>query len=500
MASRRWMSTTSKQSQRKAGGNVPFPPDPPSLVYAKPINGRGVWGGWHISPSLVLVFCLFVPAVILAMHLAMLPQGQWHDEFYTFSFLRALGVRGALRRLVNWGPRPFSEALIFAYWHLVRATGRPMMTGVLAASWAMMWSLLLAALRPWRAHGQGARWAMALGLPGLFLMAGPVAELWYWPLGSLAYMPALGAAAYATIVLSGPGMPGLRAWIWLAAALTLGAWSVELGMFLALFLAPLLAVASWRTDRRAAALMLLPLLASLLVVAGLAHGRTAQANEMVDAGTFHSAWPSLRAAWPIFAGGLLGRDEDGGIRVLAVRLLLLAASWAALGRAWPAPVSRVRLCALLAALSGTALLSIAGAFYQFGVLCCERHEAYRQALYLLMVVGSAGLFPRPTAGHKLAPPALLAAAVLLACPMRISDLLVEYRLAGVQQAAEAAMFSSGGDASGDTLEIVLAPAGPLLEGSPIVPGHYAMAGNPPWYVKGPMMYFGKAHMRVTSIR
>ncbi len=433
---------------------------------------------------------------VLAMHLAMLPQGQWHDEFYTFSFLRALGLRGALRRLVNWGPRPFSEALIFAYWHLVRATGGPLMTGVLAFSWAMMWGLLLAALRPWRGPGRGARWALALSLPALFLTAGPVAELWYWPLGSLAYMPALGAAGYATIVLAGPGVPGMRGWGWLAAALTLGAWSVELGMFLALLLAPLLAAASWRTEWRASALMLAPFAAALLVAAGLAHGRTAQLNEMVDAGTFHRAWPSLRAAWPIFAGGLSGLGEDGGPAALAVRLLLLGGTWSALRLAWPTPPSRARLCALLAALAGTALLSIAGAFYQFGVLCCERHEAYRQALYLMMVVASAGLLPPIRNLSALAAPALLAAAVLLASPTRVRDLWAEYRLARVQEAAEAAMFANGASRASATLEVLLTPPGPLLEGSHITAGDYALAGDPPWYVKGPMMFFGKARMSV----
>ena len=333
------------------------------------------------------------------MHLAMLPQGQWHDEFYTFSFLRARGLHGALTRLVNWGPRPFSELLILIYWHAVRASGGPLMSGVLGASWAMMWAGLLAALRPWRRPGRGARWALALGLPALFLMAGPVAELWYWPVGALAYMPALGAAGYVTLVLAGPGVTARRDWVWLAAALGVGAWSVEVGMFLAVVLAPLLAVSLWRTDRRSAVIMLVPLAAGLLVAAGLAHGRTAQANEMVDAGTFHRIWPSLRAGWPVFAAGLTGWGDDGsphlaGMRALAVRGLLLLGAWAGLRLAWPAPVSRVRLAMVIVALGSAALLSAVGAFYQFGVLCCERHEAYRQAIYLLMIVAAAGLLPR----------------------------------------------------------------------------------------------------------
>jgi hypothetical protein len=444
------------------------------------------------------------------MHLAMLPQGQWHDEFYTFSFLRARGLHGALTRLVNWGPRPFSELLILIYWHAVRVSGGPMMGGVLAASWAMMWAGLLAAMRPWRSPGSGARWALALGLPALFLMAGPVAELWYWPLGALAYMPALGAAGYATLTLAGPGVTARRDWVWLAVALGVGAWSVELGMFLAVVLAPLLALSVFRQDRRAAAIMLVPLAAGLLVAAGLAHGRTAQANEMVDAGTFHRLWPSLRAGWPVFAAGLAGWGDGEGphlasVAALGVRFLLLLGAWAGLRLAWPAPVSRVRLGMVIVALGSAALLSAVGAFYQFGVLCCERHEAYRQALYLLMVVATAGLLPRtgqlwglPPERQGLTAAGLLAGAVLLACPGRVADLRAEYRLAAAQEAADSAMFRSGADASADTLDVLLAPPGPLLEGSHTRPGDYTMASNPPWYVKGPMLYFSKARMRVRA--
>ena len=432
------------------------------------------------------------------MHLAMLPQGQWHDEFYTFSFLRARGLHGALNRLVNWGPRPVSEVLVFVYWQAVHAFGGPLMAGVLGASWAMMWVLLLAAIRPWRGPGRGARWALALCVPALFMMAGPVAELWYWPLGTLAYMPALGAACYATFVLAGPGVAGLAGWGWLAAALCLGAWSVELGMFLAVLLGPLLAVCVWRNDRRAGLVMMLPLLAGGVVAAGLAHGRTAQLNEMVDAGTFHRIWPSLRAGWPVFAAGVAGMGEDGGPAAICVRGLLLLGGWAALSAAWPAQVPRARLVMVVGALAGAALLSAAGAYYQFGVLCCERHEAYRQALYLLMVVACAGMLPRwHGVRRELAGAAMLAGGVLIASPSRIGDLRAEYRLAGAQGRADATMFASGADASTDTLEVPLAPPGPLLEGSHTLPGDYKMADHPPWYVEGPMIYFGKSRMHVS---
>ncbi len=453
--------------------------------------------GSRLAAQAALCVCLAVMLGVLGMHLAMLPQGQWHDEYFTFSFLRALGWRGLLFRLAHWGPRPVSELMIFGYWRAVQAAGRPLIAPVLAACWAMLFGFVVAAVRPWRGPGRGARWALVLGVPALLLLAGPVGELWYWPLGALAYLPALGAACFATLVLAGPGVRGNAAWAWLAAALTVGALSVELGAFLALCLGPLLmAEAGSRRAWRQVALAAVPLAAALLVMASLLHGRAADDIEkMADVGTFHRAWPAVRAAVPHVWTGLWGMQEDG--LGLVCRILVVTGGWVALRQAWPEPVSRRHLGLLLVALAGTALLSVAGAFYQFGALCCERHEAYRQALYGLMLVAGAGLLPRSRWAGWLAPaPVLLTGAVLVASPGRLANLVAEYRLAPAQEAAKAALFRSGADRASDTLEMVVAPAGPLLEGSPIPPGSYSMTPAPAWFVQGPMVYFGKTKMVV----
>jgi hypothetical protein len=153
---------------------------------------------------------------------------------------------------------------------------------------------------------------------------------------------------------------------------------------------------------------------------------------------------------------------------------------------------------LTAALCGTALLSMAGAYYQFGVLCCERHESYRQALYLLATVGVAGLLPRfrPSGAWlgRVPASALLAAACAVKSPPRIPALLAEYRLAPAQMSARQALFASGSNPHNDTLDMVLAPPGPLLQAYHIVPGTYSMTPVPPWFVQGPMLFFGKTRM------
>jgi hypothetical protein len=444
------------------------------------------------------------------MHLALLPQGQWFDEYFTFSFLRVWGWAGLVIRLEHWGMRPFSELLAFFYCRLALLSRQPLIWECLALCWLILFGFLAAAIAPWRGPARPARGILLLALPLLFLVSAPVGELWYWPLGALAYLPALGAACYASIVIMGPGLRRDRNWVALSFCLTIGALSTELGAFFALLISPLLFIdLFFRREPggiRQAAVIGVPFMAAGFVMVSLMHGRAASPSEMVAAGSFHHALPSLRRALPHVLAGMAGWHDTGWgdtawgtVRALASRAVLFAGSVLVLRCAWPAPVARARIGLLLAALAGTALLSIAGAFYQFGVLCCERHESYRQALYLLMVAASAGLVPRHLSlpsGWRRAElaAALLTLSVAIAAPPRIPALLEEYRDAHAQTKALAALFASGNDKATDTLTMILAPTGPLFQASPILPGSYSMSPPPPWYVQGPMLFFGKTHL------
>jgi hypothetical protein len=439
------------------------------------------------------------------MHLALLPRGQWFDEYFTFSFLRSWGWAGVAIRLQHWGMRPVSELLAFGYCRLVLLTRQPLIWPCLAFCWLILFGLLAAAIAPWRRPARAARAILLLALPLLFLVSAPVGELWYWPLAALAYLPALGAAAYATIMLAGPGLRRDRDWVILALVLTAGALSAEIGAFFALLLSPLLFLDLFVRQEpggiRQAAMIGLPFMAAGFVMASLMHGRAASQTEMVAVGSFHRALPSLGRALPHLFAGLAGWGETGWQTARAVisRAVLFAGSLAVLRCAWPVPAPRARVVLVLAALAGTALLSIAGAFYQFGVLCCERHESYRQALYLLMVAASAGLVPRGVPWRvawrqEVLGAALLTFAVAVAVPPRVSALLAEYRDAPAQSKAEKALFASGNNNATDTLTMILAPPGPLFQAYHIQPGEYSMAPTTPWYVQGPMLFFGKTHL------
>ncbi len=457
-----------------------------------------------------LVVCFAVLIGLLAMHVALLPSGRWFDEYFTFAYFRVWGLGGLMFRLWHWSMRPVSEAMVYGYWLLVHAAGRPLVTPVLAMAWGVLGAMLAAAIRPWRRPGRVARWALLLGLPLLFLLAAPVEEMWYWPLGAFAYLPALGGVCFAVLAVAGPGLRRDRDWIALAASLTLSACSAELGAFFAVILCPLLFVDGFRRGLplRWMLMIAVPLLTAGFVMICLLTGRAAiPVDTAVPGPLLRHAMASLVAAAPHVLGGIAGARDDAGatLRGVAARVLLGLGAWAALRQAWPAPVSRWQVLLVGVAMAGASLLSIAGAYFQFGALCCQRHVSFRQAMDLLTVVLVAGVLPRGGAGPGwthvvLAAPALLVAATLVGAPPRVVALLAEYRVAQAQTRAKAAMWRSGTDPATPTLSMTRAIDGPLLAGYPLAPGVYDLAHQPPWYVQGPMLFFGKTRLVVTTAK
>ncbi len=442
------------------------------------------------------------------MHAALFVSGRWSEEYVVFTFFRVWGLAGLMFRLRHVGLRPVSEALVYGYWLLVQALGRPLIAPALGLAWGVLAAMLMAAIRPWRRPGRVARWGLLLGLPVLFLLAAPVQEMWFWPMGAFAYLPALGGVGFAVLAVAGPGLRRDGDWIAVAAALVLAAFSVELGAFFAMILCLLLFVDAFRRGAplRWMAVIAVPLLAAGVVMIWLLTGRASVPADMAVAGPLlRHPVASLVAAVPHVLGGMVGVGDGvwATLLGLAVRVLLGLGAWAALRQAWPAPVSRWQVAAVGVALVGASLLSIAGAFFQFGVLCCERQEAFRQALDLLMVVAVAGMLPRGGAWPgwprgALAAPALLASAALVAAPPRVMALVAEYRVAPAHAAAEAVMWRSGEDRARSALEVVRTGDGPLLAGDQAAIGVYDLAHQPPWDVRGKMVFFGKTRATVTQ--
>jgi hypothetical protein len=451
-----------------------------------------------------LIACLAPAVLVIGLHLRLVPGGSWGDEYITFGEYRLHGAAAFWDRLLHWAPRPCSEALIWLYWCAVHTSGRPLLTPALSAAWLLGFLPWVAAVQPWRGPARASRLALAVGLPACALLAGAVANLFYWPFAALAYLPALGLAAAATMLVTGPGVqaPGRR--VALAGALTLGALSVEVGAFLAAAAAPLLAIADMRLcpgrphRGRIALLALVPTVAALLVLIMLALGRgLTGTGDRQNAAYIHHVWPSLWAAVPLFISETAAPYGGKLARSVLANLVIVGGVYLCLARAWPARPPRGPMVAMLSALVATSFLSIATAFYQLGGLCCERHESYRHALTLLMLVCVAGLLPRGAiAAHPLSAlrgPAVLALAMLLmpGLPERWRALQVEERMAPLRASNRAANFAAGKVPGDAPMRFILTPDGPLIYGDRVAPGEYAVAKNPPWWVLGRMLFFGK---------
>jgi hypothetical protein len=128
----------------------------------------------------------------------------------------------------------------------------------------------------------------------------------------------------------------------------------------------------------------------------------------------------------------------------------------------------------------------------FGALCCQRLAAYRQALFLLMLVAGANL-SRPARPAMIGAPVLALAALIHLQP-RLLAIGQEYRLAGARAVARSVIFTTGMAPGPAPLDYAVAPRGPLFNYRDFSPGTYTYQPNAPGPSQFPMMYFGKPMM------
>jgi hypothetical protein len=453
------------------------------------------------SKKLLPVVCVALGAVV-AVYAGLLVRSRWQaDEYLDFALLREGGAGFMLDRLLHWGPRPWSELLLWAYGTAVNHVRRPLAGSAEAVLWAG-W-LLLTVGPAWRGQAGEARLrrvALGLGLAAVFLLGSGVAEVFYWPAGSVAYLPTLAAAA-ALLWCLADGIEGRR--IPACAALVLAAGSSEVGVFLTLAFA---ACAVVRAGRRGIGHLwwIAPgvLLAGCLVVL-LLRGRVGTI-EIASTGPYvHHAGASLLAACRMFTMEMLGLGDaspggPGLAKGLGVKALVFLAAWLM----WPATRRAAAgnlLPALAAALILAAFATVATALYQFGLLCCERHETMR-ACFVLLAAATAGVWcaqrlPPRDLGALAPLPMLIAVGALFA--VRAPALVEAYRLIPAAETARAQTWRSGQQAGTGSMTMVLMPGGRLIPtGDAETPGSYVLDANTTWYVRGVLQYFGKTRLEV----
>ncbi|TDH60702.1 hypothetical protein E2C06_20830 [Dankookia rubra] len=452
-----------------------------------------------------------VSLAAIAAHALLLPLGGWRpDEFLQFAQHGQSGWAQVAERILGWSPRPVSEVLLFAYSRLVAWQDVPGIVPVLAAAWGGALLLLLAAAR-------NARLSLAtpLALFAAALLLARPGEMWFWPAASLAYLPAFAGMGAAALLLIGRGHPAA-----LCAALLLTAGSVEMGAVFVLLLGlaqlarlaaarRLPASARWLAPQAPAWAWLLPALLAGGVLLVLALNRAAAAHEVLLPGpAAGSTAAGLLAGLPDWAWSALGLQRQNG-RVgnlplgITLKLALLAGFWTLL----PAPATRsARLSALLAALAllGTALVSVAMAHRQFGLLCCERHEALRQGMFAVALLCLAAALPAPSRAAELARrlgPLLAAIGLGTALWLRLPALRADFALIDPAVRTRAANWASG-RAADDAMDYRNEPVARLAGGWGLVPGPHlrpdhggALPAGLHWHAFAILLFFDKLKLR-----
>ena len=462
---------------------------------------------------------LLLGAVVLA-YAGLIPIGHWQDEFDAIPFLVERGWAGLWLRVVTWSPRPFSEALLFLYAHLVQNYRSNLIAPVLSALWLMFGAsavLVPVVLR----HAFPSRNAMmqgvllGLGIFCLMLVGHPVAEFFYWPQSAIAYIPATAGIVVAMWLLlaGGATQPGGRSGA--SVMLALSALSAEVGAIFVLafcLLAFSFALADHAGKRAAPASdapvkwLIAPFVAALSVLLLVRQGRFESTSEIFgDAAVAHHLLPSLVAAAGTFVREVVSIDGAGAtFTSLFLGLVTKGGFFGAsylisrpLIRSRTGPVSSGRMIALFGVASlATVFLTLAAAYYQFGLVCCQRHGTFRQGLVLVSLVSLAAFAAHRRAGRPMhagdqaaaLPIVLLLASVAVPAMTSVSSVWADYQTLGKRLELTRANWQAG-MAAGDRFVYQTMPQGRIVGGLIIGQGTYdsAAAGAVSHLVR----YFGK---------
>ncbi len=471
--------------------------------------------------------CATVLALLLLAHAGLIVAGQWQgDEWFNFSLFRSESTGFLLHRVMTWSPRPVSEGLVFLYARAVDALHRPLVTPVLGLLWGGLAACAAALLpgpagEPGGAMGRRARGLVVLAVLAFFLLGHQVAEMFYWPMGAAAYVGAIAALTLLVmLVLRGRHLSRGGA-VLAAGAMVIAAGSAEVGAMAVGAAAVLLGAAQARSRPWQAAVLVVPLGAALLVLALILNGRASAGVALgPETATIHAVWPSLRAAAAQFARETVALDAypagAAGLALGAATKLALFLGLRVLCRAGLAGSNtpRAHLWALAAALLAASFLSIAAALWQFGLVCCQRHDSFRQCLDVLVLLllaalaarpgraQSAGVAVRADAGDDVAAGSawlLLAVGLALAhrgpLQRRLPSLWADYRHLPALLAARNLTWASGAS-PGPAMVFREPPQGFVVGETDWPVGTFALVPTPPWYMQGILLFYGKREVSV----
>lgn len=357
------------------------------------------------NPSPIVLRLLTVAAliqvVLLLTFAGLLGGATWRpDEYDTLARYHQEGISFLWHRISRWSPRPFSELLIYFYATVVNSTHLQLIPLVMGLMWGgMLFSIGLIAV--WFRHlavSVSARLLPVLLPVVLTLSSAKTGEVFYWPFGSMAYMPTVSALLVMLAILIW-GHIRSHALSWSICGVILAS-SSEMGAFFLLFLSGFLGVACIRraTPTAFAALeWLKPLIPSILialwVMVGLAMGRFGNSDEaQMGSHVSHNLVAVLGATIPEATWQLLGKATLNGWDVwpyALIKLCLALCVYSLISVLIPSNPKRPLLVAFGLACVATVGFTVFAAFYQFGVSCCERHDTVRHFLSFLAITAFA---------------------------------------------------------------------------------------------------------------
>ncbi len=436
--------------------------------------------GFTLAAAIVLT------TAILVAHAALLPEGHWQaDDFICAAFARDFGLRYLWRaRIDGWSPRPFSELPLYVFSRLAAARREPFTVPFLGLLWLTLLASTLVTSR--RRPAMALRILIGLATACMFLLGHPVAEMFFWPAGAVAYLTTLAASSLALFLLVDGRAASRSGAVALSASLTICAASSEAG---ALAAVPLTFAVAASLSHRHRALLLPPLVMAGFVCWTLAHNRLAPAGAAAQPAPLHHVVQSLR--------GVPGTLLDDMRPLWPSRLLFalgLRWCWTRAARGARPPAVLVRFAAALVV---AASATIAASYFQTGTLCCERHDTLRQDWLILALAGLAIWSTRWPPGQgiaRLGPAALLVACLLGVAP-RLPAIIGDFRLMHTIVAVDRGNWRAGRDASTPAMVFQLPPPAAIAGAVLIPPGRYAEPTTA-WFAHGIMDFFGKRSITI----
>lgn len=474
------------------------------------------------TPWIEIAVIILAVAIVPAFA-GLIPLGTWRvDEYHDFGLYRLRGWSYFFERLLTWSPRPLSEVIAGFYYLAEEGTGRQLLAPFLALMWLPL--LLGPALHVWRGRpgAVGPRLLVVAVVLCFFLVGHHVAEVFYWPMGSVAYATTLAAIGALTFqVIDGRWMGG-HGRTFCIVALLCAAGSAELGAIMSIYVAAVMIMlhVTGRIGAPAAARpWLLPLVVGIVVMIALALGRGRLDENIVYGGISPNptylkhpiasvlrTFPTYFRQLIVLDGTLLGRSAFAWGAPIKAGLCvgLLAVIWAAPG---PALTRQTRwvLAGLLLALQATFFTSIAGSYYKFGLVCCERHDTMRQCLMVLSILSAvtliASVLPKVQRPDRLsiAGASILGLTLLVSLARELPGLQKAYAAWPTSIAVRHANWDSG-HAPGERMTLLMLPLLPVVDG--LVPperGTLRRDAHPPWIWDLVMTFFDKQEIELKPV-